>query len=303
MRLTASLSLALLQGAAASLCGSAGNTYECQYEPPYKNMHYPPALPAAHFNGTAKVNGIDLWYATFGVPLEKTKAAGAAPVLFIHGNEANSQYFSHQIKALQNLNYSFITMDSRGQGRSGDDVSKNITYDLMTKDVIGLMDHLDIDQVQVIGWSDGGIIGLDMAMNYTSRLDRLFSFGGSYNVNNGYNTTGDTSSLEPVEGWIKADFKRMSPTNLTYDQFDARMTNLVLTEPTWGKAAFDRIPTLYEDPSAPLIWIVDGDSEELLNRNTAPTMHSWVSLTPLHHICVLLTSSDQRFLPRYSSLC
>ena len=61
-----------------------------------------------------------------------------------------------------------IACDSRAKGRSYDS-DKEITYSLMATDYNQLLDKYNLDSVYVLGWSDGGIIGMEMAMNYPSK--------------------------------------------------------------------------------------------------------------------------------------
>ena len=70
-------------------------------------------------------------------------------------------------------------MDSRGHGRSTTS-SANLTFDLMASDAIRLLNHLKINETHIVGWSDGGIIGLTIAMKHPKRLKSLFAFGASY---------------------------------------------------------------------------------------------------------------------------
>ena len=69
-----------------------------------------------------------------------------------------------------------ILIDSRGLGRSTRD-ARPFGYDLMADDVIALMDQLSVRKASIVGWSDGGNIGLSIALRYPERLDRLFAFG------------------------------------------------------------------------------------------------------------------------------
>ena len=64
--------------------------------------------------------------------------------------------------------HTVILMDSRGHGRSTHD-ARPYGYDLMADDVVALMDVLKIPKADVVGWSDGGILGIDLA-----RLMQLF---------------------------------------------------------------------------------------------------------------------------------
>jgi pimeloyl-ACP methyl ester carboxylesterase len=65
----------------------------------------------------------------------------------------------------------------------------------MTQDVIALMDHLHIDRFSTVGWSDGSCISFNLAMNYTTRIDRVFAFGGTYSYKNINETVMDTPTF------------------------------------------------------------------------------------------------------------
>ena len=68
-------------------------------------------------------------------------------------------------------------LDSRGHGRSTR-TETPIGYDLMASDVLALMDKR-IPKAALVGWSDGAIIGLDIAIHHPERLTRLFAFAAN----------------------------------------------------------------------------------------------------------------------------
>lgn len=72
---------------------------------------------------------------------------------------------------------------TRGEGRSPYNFTGGFHYDDFTTDAIALLDHLGIEKVAVVGWSDGAITGLDLAMNYSSRIDRVFAHGANLQAN------------------------------------------------------------------------------------------------------------------------
>ena len=53
----------------------------------------------------------------------------------------------------------------------------------MTLDAVALLNHLSLKRVAVVGWSDGAIVGLDLAMNYSSRIERVFAHGANVQWN------------------------------------------------------------------------------------------------------------------------
>ena len=102
-------------------------------EPQWMALPPTPTLPQATQSGLAPVNGIKIWYATFGK---------GEPVILLHGGLANSNYWGLLVRALA-PKYRVIVMDSRGHGRSTRD-DRPYGYDLMAADVIALMDFLKV---------------------------------------------------------------------------------------------------------------------------------------------------------------
>ena len=130
-------------------------TVAARAEPQWLTLPPTPSLPQAAKSGYAPVNGIKIWYAEFG---------RGVPVILLHGGLANANYWGKLVPALA-PHYRVIVMDSRGHGRSSRD-DKPYGYDPMASDVVALMDYLKIDKAALIGWSDGAIIGLDIAMHH-----------------------------------------------------------------------------------------------------------------------------------------
>ena len=137
-------------------------------EPQWLTLPPTPALPQGGQSGYAAVNGIKIWYATFGL---------GEPVILLHGGLANSNYWGRQVEQLAQI-FSVTVMDTRGHGRSPV-TSPSFSYDLFAKDVVDLLDFLKIPEVSVVGWSDGAITGLQLAMTKPDRISRLFAFGAN----------------------------------------------------------------------------------------------------------------------------
>ncbi len=114
------------------------------------------------------VNGVNLYYEAYGY---------GDPLVLLHGNGGNIKGMKHQIECFSK-NYKVITMDCRGRGKS-ELGSDTLTYMLMTKDVISLLDHLHLDSVYVIGRSDGGIIALLMGIYFPEKVKKIAAFGAN----------------------------------------------------------------------------------------------------------------------------
>jgi pimeloyl-ACP methyl ester carboxylesterase len=127
-----------------------------------------PKLPEPKRSDIATVNGTTIFYAQFGA---------GPPLLLLHGGLANSNYWGHQLKRLIE-SFSVTVMDTRGHGRSPV-TSHAFSYSLFAEDAVALLDFLQIPKVGVVGWSDGAITGLQLAMTKPERVSSLFAFGGN----------------------------------------------------------------------------------------------------------------------------
>ena len=124
-----------------------------------------------HGGRRANVDGVSIYYETFGK---------GPPVLVLHGGKGVLESMRYQIAALA-ADHLVIAPDSRGHGRSTDGPGP-LHYADMADDMIGVMDQLHIAKADVVGWSDGGIIALDLAMRYPGRVGRVVTMGANFDV-------------------------------------------------------------------------------------------------------------------------
>jgi pimeloyl-ACP methyl ester carboxylesterase len=207
-----------------------------------------PTRPLAEREGHAAVNGISLYHAVYGK---------GDPVVLLHGGLANSDYWGHQVPALAER-YRVIVMDSRGHGRSTRD-ARPFGYDLMASDVLALMDHLGIGKASIVGWSDGGIIGLDIAMNHPERIDRLFAFGANSMVAGLKENVDQNPTFAAYIRRAGEEYAKLSPTPGEYDQFLAQIGAMWASQPNWTAEQLGRI-------EAPTV-IADGEHDEAIRRD------------------------------------
>lgn len=211
-----------------------------------------PTLPKGTVGRHAEINGAKLWYAEWG------DRAASAPVLLLHGGFGNSSYYGKLIPVLVAHGYRVIALDSPGHGRSTRPEGP-LTYDMMAEDVIGLLDRLGIPKVAIVGWSDGGITGLDIAMSHPERLAGVFAFGANTDVsglNEGVEKT-------PVFGaFLKRtaeEYRRLSPTPEQWDSFRAAVLEMWDTLPAYTA---DQLRTI----KVP-VTIADGEYDEAIKQS------------------------------------
>lgn len=169
------------------------------------------------------------------------RGAGS-PLLLLHGGAGNGKQFEHQVAAFER-EHRLIVPDCCCQGRTTcrDD---SLTYHAMAEDMIALLDHLGVKQVDVMGWSDGGDIGLDLAMHHPDRIRRLVTFGanldpeGLNEPDQRWAATATPDSLGPGtrNAWIE-----LAPDTTRYTEAMTRVLALWRTQPRWTAADLGRI--------------------------------------------------------------
>jgi pimeloyl-ACP methyl ester carboxylesterase len=205
----------------------------------WKTLPRTPQLPKATKSGYAAVNGIQMWYAIFGQ---------GKPVLLLHSGLANSDYFGNLVPFLVRNHFQVIVADSRGHGRSTRS-TEPFSYELMASDVLALLDYLKIPKIDLVGWSDGGIIALDMAMKHPDRLNRLFAFGANTDPSG---LIKDFDKTPVFRAFIKRtgnEYRRLSKTPNQYDAFVAQIGKMWETQPHFTEAQLKSIsvPTTIAD--------------------------------------------------------
>ena len=116
-----------------------------------------------------KVNDTNLYYEVHG---------NGTPIILVHGNSETHKIFDVLIGELKN-NHTVYAIDSRNHGKS--DRTKSVSYDLMADDIIGFIEKLQIDKPIIYGFSDGGIIGLLIAIKRPRLLSKLIISGANLN--------------------------------------------------------------------------------------------------------------------------
>ena len=211
-----------------------------------------PSLPTPVSSGKAEVNGASIWYAVFGK---------GSPVVLLHGGLANSNYWGNQVPALA-AKHQVIVIDSRGHGRSTRS-SAAYGYELMASDVLGVMDQLGVKQAAIVGWSDGAIIGLSLAMHHPDRVARLFAFAANSDPS-GVKDVDKSPVFQQFIARGEKEYEALSATPKEYKTFVEEISAMWAKQPNWTEDDLAKItvPT----------WIVDADHDEAIERTNTLLM-------------------------------
>jgi pimeloyl-ACP methyl ester carboxylesterase len=120
----------------------------------------------------------------------------------------------------------------------------------MADDIVGLMDALGIAQADVVGWSDGGIIGLEVAMRHPERLRRLVTIGSNYRVDGLLpDTLSMVQKLTPTSSFVARQglfYRLVAPNPRHWPTLVEKIKRLWLSEPNFAPEVLQQIaaPTL-----------------------------------------------------------
>jgi len=211
------------------------------------------ATPAVTPNSpgeTVSLNGADIYYEVYGA---------GDPVVLVHGGGGSGRNFVNQVPALVDAGYQVIVIDSRGHGHSSHGPDP-LSYELMASDVLGVMDHLGIDKADLVGLSDGAIIGLELGINHPVRLHRVVAYGANYNpqgiITEGTPTPEFDAFIGPFFDQLVADYEQTSPTSGGFDALFAEVQALSQVAPNFSE---DQLRSI----TVPFL-ILDGAEEEAI---------------------------------------
>ena len=134
----------------------------------------------------------------------------------------------------------------------------------MAKDIINLMDKLKIPSAHIVGWSDGGNIGIDMAIHYPERVKKLVAYGANINpagLQKHFLDYLRTVSPEKMERDNGSEFLALSQHPERLPIIAKKIRNMWLAEPNFSAAELAKI-------TAPTL-IMDGEEEELIRPEHA----------------------------------
>ena len=114
------------------------------------------------------INGIKLYCEQYGA---------GEPLVLLHGNGGDISAFHKNIAAFSK-HFRVIAVDSRAHGKSIDN-GDTLSFEMMADDVSVLLDTLHLPSAYLLGWSDGGIIALVMAMRHPDKVKKLASTGAN----------------------------------------------------------------------------------------------------------------------------
>jgi pimeloyl-ACP methyl ester carboxylesterase len=128
----------------------------------------------------------------------------------------------------------------------------------MASDVVAVMDALKIGRAAVVGWSDGAIVGLVMALHDPQRLTRVFAFAANMDPSGVRPDTEANPTFASFERRAAGQYARLSRTPGDFPAFKGAIETLWAKQPNYSARDLARIHT-------PVV-IADGDHDEAIKR-------------------------------------
>ncbi|WP_121460089.1 alpha/beta fold hydrolase [Chryseobacterium defluvii] len=171
---------------------------------------------------TLKLKDAELYYEVYGE---------GQPLLLLHGNGGSIKEFYKQIPELSK-HFKVIALDTRSQGKSKDYTRNNLSYKIFADDLKSLIDHLGLNTINILGWSDGGNTGLEFSLKYSENLNKLIVIGAN-------------AFPEGVEESLLNNFKTkvqvLQLENNPDHSNEVRLLKLMINEPEISKKSLNQI--------------------------------------------------------------
>lgn len=212
--------------------------------------------------GYADVNGLHLYYETYGQ---------GSPLVLLHGGMLGIEYFAPLIPELAK-HHQVIGVEAQGHGRTGD-IDRAITPAALATDVVGLLDHLNIDRAHVLGHSLGAATALELAVSHPARVRSIVPISASVRPDGMHEDLLDparfaTSTRLPTQAdfaSFREMYERLSPHPERFEAFHARLSQSAADLQGWSDEQLGAI-------SAPTLLVL-GDHDFVTIEHAALMQH------------------------------
>jgi pimeloyl-ACP methyl ester carboxylesterase len=212
----------------------------------------------------ANIHGHRIYYAV----------RGSGPTLvFLHGGGDSGEHsFARQLDVFSEHHH-IVAPDQVGQGRTPD-IPGALSYTAMMEDTAELLRVLKLRNVDVVGFSDGGILGLMLAVRHPELVRRLVISG----VN-----------IAP-EGLRPEDLEELRATQIPRPKtIDEKLAHLWFTSPTEAELNLGLLANI----SQPVL-LISGDRDAITLEHTLKIFHA----LPDAQLCVLPGTDHATFSGR-----
>jgi pimeloyl-ACP methyl ester carboxylesterase len=197
--------------------------------------------------GYAPVNGLKMYYEIHGK---------GDPVVLLHGSFMTiTNNWAGMIPRLSRSRQ-VIAVEMQGHGRTAD-IDRDFSYENLADDIAALLAYLKINQADLLGYSLGGGVAMQVAIRHPGKVRKVVSISAAFRHDGLVKEAVDTfPQIEPgmFKGSpIEIEYRRLSLTPDAFDAFVKRVAQISVTPFDFGAQAL-------RDTKAPMLFI-HGDAD------------------------------------------
>src|SRR5215468_4771386 len=146
-------------------------------------------------SGHLPVNGLQIYYEAFG---ERDTASGPVPLLLIPGAFLSTESMKQWVERFA-ARRPVIVFDQQGHGRTAD-TPRAMSYEQFGDDAAALLHALEVKRADVMGYSQGGGVALQLALRHPQLVSKLVTLSATYRRDGWYPSV--SQALEGLSGGI-----------------------------------------------------------------------------------------------------
>ncbi|TDC86075.1 alpha/beta hydrolase [Actinomadura sp. 7K507] len=179
-------------------------------------------------DGHLAINGLSLYHEVFGELGEAT----TSPLLLIPGSFMGTGSMKSWVSAFAGER-TVIVFDQQGHGRTPD-TPRSMSYEQFADDAAALLRALKVERADVMGYSQGGGVALQLALRHPALVGKLVSLSATYRKDGWY-----PAALEGIEGLnaaafagtaVEKAFKEHTPDTTAFDAYLEKMKVLGIND-------------------------------------------------------------------------
>lgn len=208
------------------------------------------------------IDGIGIYYEVHGE---------GQPLMLVHGAMASHTMWEYMVEDLSK-SFKVITCDLRGHGESDKGDPSTYSIKLFADDIRGLLDKLGIEKVHLVGYSMGGLVAEQFAVDYPERLHTLVLGGRPVKVPPFFNwLVSLTFRLIRFQRFAKLMFRRVPYDRRSYvvkrgiEAYSKAGKTVRIADVKASRAYLQKLPDELSSIFVPVL-IVWGEKDSLVNR-------------------------------------
>jgi len=162
--------------------------------------------------GYAPVNRLNMYYEIHGK---------GEPVMLLHGAFMTITGWNDWVNELAKTR-KVIAVEMQGHGRTGD-IKREMSFENLSDDVAGLLDHLKIERADIIGYSLGGGVAMQTAIRHPEKVRKVVSISAVLRrdgwVKEGVDALAGLTAEVFKGSPMEAEYRRLSPTPNEFPAF------------------------------------------------------------------------------------